>query len=439
MNNGFKVIALSGFIACSNMMISGCASIAEGVARGLTEKDKTLQPRLCELHGPAFDGIAQSIEPGRTNSSTANNVIIHKVMMIHGIGGAKPGYSVRLQNNLIAALGLTRVSKVTKKIELRSPVYSKEPMGTLLVTRFQNNDRNKELHFYELSWSVITQPEKDFLAASDSSLYAAHRAEVNQELKVFVNNLVVDPALYTGMKKNMIIESASQAICWMLHKNWKILPNHSVATCSRENVEDMFNLLAANTSQDFSFISHSLGSRIVVDMLDKEVSRISRKHKGSSSKTIKKIHNLIKNFEFRLYMMSNQLPLLQLGRAPAEITGQYNQYCLPDGKHYQNRFLDKLFIVAFSDPNDLLSYNIPYDFANKYIDSRLCPEIVNVSIGVTEPIDLFGIGKFANPLSAHTEYDNDERVIGVMTHGIGQKETHPAVFASCKWLETIQD
>ena len=439
MNNGFKTVVLFSFIVCIHMMISGCASIAEGVARGLTEKDQTPLPRLCELHGPAFDGIAHSIELGKADLNAANDVIIHKVMMIHGIGGAKPGYSVRLQNNLISALGLTRVSNVTKEIELRSPAYPGEPMGTLLVTRFQNKDKSKELHFYELSWSVITQPEKDFLAASDLSLYAAHRADVNQELKVFVNNHVVDPALYTGLKQNMIIESSSQAICWMLHKNWKSLSDHSVAVCSRENVEDMFNLLAANTSQDFSFISHSLGSRIVVDMLDKEVSRLSRKHKGSNSITIKKIHELIKNFEFRLYMMSNQLPLLQLGRAPAEITGQYNQYCLPDGKYYQNRFLDKLFIVAFSDPNDLLSYNIPYDFANKYLDSRLCPQIVNVSVSVTKPIDLFGVGKFANPLSAHTEYDNDERVIGIMTHGIGQKDTHPAVATSCKWLETIQD
>ena len=434
-----KFLTLIGFLAISNVVVSGCASIAEGVARGLTDNDKTSQPRLCELHGPAFDGIAHSIELSKGNLSAGNKVVIHKVMMVHGIGGAKPGYSVRLQNNLISALGLTRISSIKKEIELRSPSYPKEPMGTLLVTRFQNKDKNKELHFYELSWSVITQPEKDFLAASDSSLYAAQRAEVNQELKVFVNNHVVDPALYTGLKQNMIIESASQAICWMLHKNWKSLPERSVKSCSRENVEDMFNLLAANTSQDFSFISHSLGSRIVVDMLDREVSRLSQKHKGSNSKTIKKIHALIKNFEFRIYMMSNQLPLLQLGRAPAEITGQFNQYCLPGGKHYQRRFLDKLFIVAFSDPNDLLSYNIPYDFANKYLDSRLCPQIVNISVGVTEPIDLFGAGKFANPLSAHTEYDNDQRVIGIMTHGIGQKDTHPAVAASCKWLETIQD
>lgn len=433
-----KVTGAISLLAALNLALSGCASIAEGVTRALTDQEEK-QDRLCELHGPAFTGMAHLLDSSRSESDDYTGTSIHKVLMIHGIGGAKPGYSVRLQKNLITVLDLTRISNVVKRINLRSPDYQKESLGTLQVTRFQNRNKDSELHFYELTWSAITQKEKDFLAASDSGLYAAQRAEVNSELKVFVNNHVVDPALYTGMKKNMIIESASQAICWMLHHDWNALPELSTAECSRENIDDMFNLLKKNTNQDFSFITHSLGSRIAMDTLDSEVGRIALAQKSGKSESIKKIHELIKNYEFRIYMMSNQLPLLQLGRPPATVTGRYEEYCKPSGRHYNERFLDKLFIVAFSDPNDLLSYNIPHDFASKYIDSRLCPEVVNVSVSVTDPIDLFGAGKLANPLSAHTEYLNDDRVMGIIGYGIGQEDTYPSVASSCKWLEIIEE
>ena len=73
------------------------------------------------------------------------------------------------------------------------------------------------------------------------------------------------------------------------------------------------------------------------------------------------------------------------------------------------------------------------------MDSRLCPEIVNVSVNVVEPINLFGLGEFVNPMAAHSSYEADDRVIGLIVGGIGFEETDAAVAAECGWLRTVSE
>ena len=69
-------------------------------------------------------------------------------------------------------------------------------------------------------------------------------------------------------------------------------------------------------------------------------------------------------------------------------------------------YFKRVNVVAFSDPNDLLSYGITQDFVDNYLDSRMCPAVTNVNINVAEEISVFGAG-VVNPVTAHTEYDND--------------------------------
>ena len=79
-------------------------------------------------------------------------------------------------------------------------------------------------------------------------------------------------------------------------------------------------------------------------------------------------------------MLSNQLPMLQLGRKLPEVTGQWDAYCRADGEHYNSRVLSETSIIAFSDPNDILSYVIPQGFVDQYIDPRLCADTTNINI-----------------------------------------------------------
>ncbi|TXL00535.1 hypothetical protein BMR11_02730, partial [Methylococcaceae bacterium CS5] len=84
--------------------------------------------------------------------------------------------------------------------------------------------------------------------------------------------------------------------------------------------------------------------------------------------------------------MSNQLPLLEMGALPPEVVDQHDKYCVPGGEQYQQRMVAQTSIIAFSDPNDLLSYAIPQQFAQRRLDSRLCAEITNININVAHVI-----------------------------------------------------
>jgi hypothetical protein len=132
------------------------------------------------------------------------------------------------------------------------------------------------------------------------------------------------------------------------------------------------------------------------------------------------------------------LPLLELGRDPAAVRGRVQDYCRPDGDSYDQRLVGRTSIHAFSDPNDILSYGLPPKFADAYLDSRLCPKITNISINVAKPISLFGLGEVANPAEAHVGYDNDERVIALIAHGIGHEKQAPVSEERCTWLETTE-
>ena len=64
----------------------------------------------------------------------------------------------------------------------------------------------------------------------------------------------------------------------------------------------------------------------------------------------------------------------------------------------------------------MLSYGISQDFVDNYIDSRICPSVTNVEINIADIISAFGVG-VVNPVAAHTEYDNDNRVIQIIAKG----------------------
>ena len=145
----------------------------------------------------------------------------------------------------------------------------------------------------------------------------------------------------------------------------------------------------------------------------------------------------IQELKIQLYMLSNQLPLLQLGQNKPSITGQINQYCDADSKFYDERFFKQLQMVAVSDPNDLFSYIVPPEFVSQRVDSRLCPSVTNVVINVAEVNDLLGIEKIANPLSAHTEYENDARVIALIAEGFGREHGSQEVRDRCSYMQTI--
>lgn len=416
--------------------MSGCTSIAKGITEGIMAsrgKESQKDTGVCDIRGPAYEGIAPALE----QEAIASGRIV-KILMVHGIGKHLPGYSGRLQDKLTAALDLTVVQEHSKEFTLLPPPprsglnLGDQPLGSLRVNRYTDKSGSRELLFYELTWSTITDPSKAIIAYDTTSEYAYHRATLNRVAKEFIDSHIPDPLIYTGDTHQKILASVNQSLCWMISGDWNALPNGGEQRCDALQGEK-----ARQVREDtMVIITHSLGSRIAIDALQAIASSALAQQLGQQHHPLAAA---LQDKTMPVYMLANQLPLLQLGFITPQITGQRDRYCQASGDRYEQRMFRQVRIVAFSDPNDLLSYAIPPRFAEEYIDSRLCPQVVNVTLNVAPTTTLPVIGDFASPLAAHNDYEADERVIGLITHGIGAGKTASAVAARCQWLETRRD
>jgi hypothetical protein len=415
--------------------LSGCASFGEGVATGILASSKKEDTRACQVWSKGFEGIDVSLN--KTKGKT-------KVLMVHGVGRHIPGYSTILYENLARELGLTVVDIPPRELTLSNPKNPSENLGTLRLTRLLNKDRDKELLFYELTWSNITDNEKENLDFDVSGQITFRRAKVNRGLKQFSNDAIADPLLYLGESQESIRISVGQSLCWMVTHSWSDFPSDTHKPCTLKSISPEFLVNAAN--DDYIFISHSLGSRITMDALQR-LSKVlnsasqSSAEKELAQKSFPEFERMRQGFQDRnvkIFMLSNQLPLLQLGRPLPEVLNQYNDYCLAKGNHYAERFANETHIIAFSDPNDLLSYNIPLGYQDKFLDSRMCARISNISINIAYVNNILGMAEVANPMEAHTGYDHDERVIALMAHGLGTDAMAPIISQRCEWMELAQ-
>ncbi len=409
-----KIIALA-----ISLLLGGCSSIGKGIAEAYLEKQDSEDTRICEITGEKFAGIKPQLEvPGRKM----------KVLMVHGVGNHLPGYSTQFLEKLTKELDLTVTARAHKNIALADPKDPAKHLGNLRINRYLNKEKDQELLFYELTWSEITSKDKEVLSYDNSGEQSFRRAEVNDLLKKFSNDTGPDPIIYLGEKREDILVAFAQSFCWMVSGDWNSLPNDAHQLCSSKNVTPFYN-------DSYAFVSHSLGSRITIDGLQRIASILAN---GETAPLYTALANVMKNKEVPIYMMSNQLPMLQLGRKMPDISNQERAYCEADGAKYAERMLAKASIIAFSDPNDLLSYAIPHDFVSKYLDSRLCVNVTNININVAKVYDAFGLGKLANPMDAHIGYDTDDRVIALIAKGVANQRTNPIVNDRCRWIETIQ-
>ena len=408
-------------LVCCITLLNGCASISKGITQAILEQKKE-DTRFCQIIGQPFQGIFPLVKD--TTSTT-------KVLMVHGVGKHIPGYSAQLLQGLSTEMALNYISKVTKKIDLIKPFDATKKFGKLRISRLTNDDKSHELLFYELTWSEITDHEKEILAYDNSSEYSFRRTAINNALKQFANDTIPDQMIYLGHDKEDILRSFSKAFCWMISATeWDDLPETSNLACmpSKLAIENMRN-------DHYVIISHSLGSRIAMDGLQRMARLLGDKQKRKAWGLADEFAQAFKENHIPIFMLANQLPLFQLGQKLPKVTGQHNAYCHADGEHYNSRILSETSIIAFSDPNDMLSYAIPPGFTNRYIDSRLCAKTTNININVAKVIDIFGV-EIANPVEAHNGYKTDERVIALIANGVHNENTSPIIKERCTTLMT---
>jgi hypothetical protein len=410
------------------LSLTGCGSMAKGVTEALLEKSEAEDTRECHIEGPPSEGLAALLEAQAAERAAGPSDRQLKILMVHGIGHHIPGYSGRLTEQLMRALGLDVRDEDSKDFTLVNPKVSEDSLGHLRASRFSDKAGTRELVFYELTWSGITESMKQAIAFDSATEYTFRRTQINGFMKSFFNSHIPDPLIYLGEAHIPIIASVQQAFCWMTIGDWDDYADQSEVACDVYNPERALNW----EEDDYTFITHSLGSRIIIDALQELGD-------WAMQQTAPEYVAMVQAFQDKrlpIYMMANQLPLLELGRKPASVRGQIKDYCRRSGSKYDDRMIGYLPIYAFSDPNDMLSYPIPPKFADEYLDSRMCPQFTNVTLNVAAPINLFGLSEVANPLSAHVGYEHDERVIALMAHGLGHADQAAIISERCTWLET---
>jgi hypothetical protein len=414
------------------LLLAGCSSLGEGIGKGfgeaLLEKTENEDNRQCQVWGKPFKGI---------ESYLANKQEKTKILFVHGVGNHVPGYTTQFLEKLARELDLNERSAQQKNIELHTPTLPNRNLGNLRVTHLLNEKAGKELTFYELTWSDITRKEKELLAFDTSGDYDFRRTAINGMMKRFSNETGPDPVIYLGESRVPILAAFGQSFCWMATSDFAHLPDNGQHDCI--NIDDTHARDIVN--DNYVFVSHSLGSRITTDGLQR-VAGLLTNHRIISAENQKlgvttKAIEALQNKHISIFMLSNQLPILQLGRELPEVAGQDTNYCDANGANYKNRMVNKTDIVAFSDPNDLLSYGIPHEFAQKYIDSRLCAKITNVNINIAKVMDAFGITNFANPMDAHIGYLTDDRVIALIAKGIGHSDTSSLIKQRCEFTKEV--
>jgi hypothetical protein len=413
--------------------VAGCEGFARGVTQAVLEgtRGEAQDTRNCEIEGRPFPGIepylqAQDKLPPFDEGGVGRRPEV-KVLYVHGIGTHDPGHGTALRQNLADALGLAVRAPRPKRIVIAHPDFPGQNLGEINATRLTDDGRRRDLVFHELTWSPITQPDKALIAFDKEQEYVLRRAAVNQALRSFVNDIAPDPLAYAGEKREPILNSVSQALCWMVSRSWSDLPELTQGTWCGPELPGVGSRVETD---DFVLITHSLGSRAVLDAMQRLTNLPL-----TADPRLKRISDQFVARDVQVFMLSNQLPLLEAGREGQQVTGQIGAYCGP-GATKPGRFFRKTQLIAFSDPNDIMSYPVPDRFAERFIESRLCPSVTNVTINVARVSSVLGMGEVANPLSAHTGYDADERVGALLARGVGHPGVAPIVAQRCSWRET---
>ena len=408
--------------------LTGCSSISKGITQAYLEQE-TEDTRQCWITGRSFDGLDSLIQAENEPASGTSDSDKLKVLMVHGIGNHAPGYSRRLQDGLVEEYGFENTDETIKTIQLSHPAYP-DSLGVLKIHRYMTLQSSQEMLFYELTWDSIVDTEKQLLSFDYSTEASARRAPFNHTMKTFINNTVPDALMYNTKYRAPIQLSVTQAICWVMSAKWENLPNNEEKICKIDDSSYMSQIDQSN----FAIISHSLGSRISLDALQQSMQHVAKLSEYQA------VSDDFKNRPMYIYMLSNQLPLLQLGQELPEVHDQTRSVCTSEGDRYDERFFERLQIVAFSDPNDLFSYAVSPNYANRYMDSRLCPAVSNVTIQVAQVRSfLLGTSEVANPLAAHSDYEIDSRVLKMLVSGFGKDHGQEEVRERCEFLESIPD
>lgn len=342
-----------------------------------------------DRHTPCgFEGLEQSLkEPGSTSH----------VIIVHGMGESNPGYSCGLVTFVSKELGLRQTSPA-ESIELHNA--PNHPPSFIVVRTFGDANIPNRLRTYEVTWASITGALKHHLDYDSTDAKRRRRAVVNRLLKKnLMNDRLADPVIYLGA----LGEDIKCPVKYLLSKLFD--REQTSQTCVPDDPNHKpLSIMQFTGTQRISFITYSLGSRVTYDSIGEVLG-----HSNSTSSTLEFVVSpRVKLHAF--YMLANQLPLLELAQRNPFHTNTFEALGVA-GLQSGDRFS----VVAFNDPNDLLSYDLPEEFAA----ANPSVHFVNLSMPLARYLSV-GV---VNPLGAHTNHDSNRVVQDLLMRGASVPDT----------------
>lgn len=361
------------FIAVS-LIVAGCATMT-------TPSPTCPDGGKCE-----FAGLAESLNGSET---------LH-VLVVHGMGSPEVGWSRSLVNEISRELRLTAVGGGGVRRIPNEDDKDCNAQAILAIRRFTDPSGDRQMLVYEVTWSPIVDELKEALRYDSDPERAAPRARLNRSLKKhLINERLADPVLYVGYRRKAMQYPVRFTLCQILGGT----PWGEECAFSGGDIVGRYGHRALGARDKLAIITYSLGSRLTFDALAELIDAFDTGDEAQAR---------LKGKLTTFFMLANQLPLLEL--AERDILAG-DSFGIADVGRLLKGGAEKSFsVVAISDPNDLLSYDISDTFAWSAPDIRFVN--VNARLGRSY------WGFVVDPLGAHTRHDQNATVIRYITHGL---------------------
>ncbi|MEJ2405622.1 MAG: hypothetical protein P8171_15250 [Candidatus Thiodiazotropha sp.] len=309
-----------------------------------------------------------------------------------------------------------RVNAVMKRLGIEGPSAIASTSIGEFIYRYELDYQGKPITLDMVVWSELIAERRAELcfdsvkedsgmvyqACGDRANYPYRRAKLNNALKSgLLNACLADAMIYIGGYGRVVRD--------------KLRPEIEAALAPSPD----------GTKPAVLLMSESLGSKVMFDTIQQIMGNRSKSLAAAGA--VSTLQNTV-----QIMMFANQIPMLDLADSePARVSASWQTSAGEAGsslhgfvgalrkisgqKLKEAEKIDRLKVVAFSDPNDVLSYRLP----NDYFPSSWRTDVINV----IPSNDYVWFWLFENPLTAHQGYSNTDEVFDLFLCGNPPDET----------------
>jgi hypothetical protein len=413
-----------------------CIALAAALLLGISPGFTNLRTSVKDLGGKptSFHGLGEAYG-GPMQMDTV------KLMVVHGIGKHDTGYSKVLTDRIADRMKLQLKTEGAPVALNASPLPSEVHFAQLVRRTYGAPGRTLEV--FEVTWSPLVNGPKQTLETFEIGR-RSERALFNRLIKEgIVNDGLSDAVMYLGTSGPYMRNAIKQTVCQML--NGKIQGNLGEERCADTALEPTAAIALA---------VESLGSKLTFDSLTElesfeEAKAVAEKVPDHLEPGTTRGHGARQFIggTASIFMLANQLPLIALARSdpskpPAATVATASATPSSEAPSpapspamatlVQQSGLAKMLaihrdiavkqwqlpleVVTISDPNDLLSYPLPPEFAQLFDQGQV--RFVNVTTLIAPR---FLSGAVANPIKAHTGHVDSARVMRMLVDGGGKR------------------